>query len=67
MFEVLHLVLENTILATKSNYNNNLRTINISSSEINELKADFVKKCNDLYTEEEMEALSNDESLISRI
>jgi hypothetical protein len=64
-FGALDLVLTNSTMATGANCRNDLGSINISSSEINKPKAEFAKKCSELYMAEETELLGNEWSLIS--
>jgi hypothetical protein len=64
-FGALDLVLASGTLTTGENRGDNLGSINISSSEINKPKAEFTRKCSNLYTAEETEQLGEDWSLIS--
>jgi hypothetical protein len=54
-------------MAIGTNHGNNLGSINISSSEINKLKAEFTKKYSNLYTTEEAKPSGEEWSLISSI
>jgi hypothetical protein len=64
-FGALDLVLANNTITTGAKRGDDLGSINISSSQINKPKAEFIKKCSELNTAEEMELLGNEWSLIS--